>query len=155
MLLLMRRWQFAALSSGKDSCDRSAGILPAQWQGRNARPWMAALRLDYCLISMKRHTHRERLFRRGNCLLNILACMRCAQEGGLELRRRKINAVVEDRPEKPPECFGIGSCGGIPVRNRPGGEEPREHGTHAVVANGHARIFGGGGNPRHQFSTHL
>src|SRR5919109_1615057 len=32
---LMRRWPFAALNSGKDFCDRSAGILP---NGGGRRP---------------------------------------------------------------------------------------------------------------------
>src|SRR5438094_7989153 len=89
---------------------------------------------------MKRSTDRKRLFRRSDCLLNVLSSMRRAQKRSLELRRRKINAIVKHRPEKTAEGLRIGSCGGIPVCNRPAGEEPGEHGADAGGANGHARM---------------
>src|SRR5438445_8188301 len=104
---------------------------------------------------MKRSTDRKRLFRRSDCLLNVLSSMRRAQKGCLELRWRNVTCIVEHRPEKTAEGLRIGSCGGIPVCNRPGGEEPGEHGAHAVVANGHARIVGCGSNPLPQSSTYL
>src|ERR1700746_9374 len=102
---------------------------------------------------MKRSTDRKGLFRRSDCLLNVLSSMGRAQKGCLELRRRKVNAIVEHRPEETTEGLRIGSCSRIPVRYRSGGEEPGEHGAHAVVANGHARIVGCCSNARHEFST--
>src|SRR5438552_14280380 len=81
---------------------------------------------------MKRSTDRKRLFRRRDRLLNVLGSMRRAQKGCLELRWRKVNSIVEHRPEKTAEGLRIGSCGGIPVCIRPGGGEPGAHGAHAA-----------------------
>src|SRR5207249_11285077 len=102
---------------------------------------------------MKRRTERKRLFRRSDCLLNVLGCMRRAQECSLELRRRKINAIVEHKPEKTAEGLRIAFCVGMPVCNRPGGEEPGGHGAQAVVANRHALLLGCGGKYRHAPSS--
>src|SRR5438067_11898364 len=105
------------------------------------------------LFRMKRRTDRKRLFRRSDCLLNVLSSMRRAQKRSLELRRRKINAIVEHRPEKTAEGLRMGCRGGIPVRKRTGGEEPGEHGPSAAGATAQARIVSRCHQTHHLVST--
>src|SRR5450755_1647438 len=98
---------------------------------------------------------RKRLLGRRNRLLHIFLSMRSSHKRRLELRWRKINSVLQHRPEEISERLGVAFLGRSPVRDRPWREEPGKHRTDAVAAHHYSRVFGCGGYACDHFTGKL
>src|SRR5215467_1365958 len=99
--------------------------------------------------------HGERLFGSSDGLLYIFCSVSCSQKRRFKLRRGQIDSVVEHGAEEAAKGFGVALGGGVPIRNRAGGEEPGEHGSYAVMAHLYSCIFGHSGDAVDDFGGKL
>ncbi len=60
-------------------------------------------------------------------LLDVLCAVGSREEGSLELRRREIDALLQHVVKKLAVSLRVGLFHRIPIHNRTGGKEGREH----------------------------
>src|SRR5215468_7383796 len=84
-------------------------------------------------ISLIRSHLRESLARSFDRSFDEFVGVRGRDEGGFELRRGEVYALVQHGVEETGEGFAVAAIGRGPIAHRLRGEEGREHGAYAVA----------------------